>query len=351
VNEFMRELLFLPPQASTYATRVDGLHYFVITVTMLASLLIGGTAIYFMFRYQRRRWDQTTPRVAPSVLFETTIIAIPGAFFLLWFAIGYRDFVWWSQPPREAMDIYVMGKKWMWKFAYPDGPNGNEVLHVPVGRPVRLLLTSRDVIHSFWVPAFRIKMDALPGRYTSTWFEATRPGRYQLLCAEYCGTWHSRMRGAIVAMPQADFDEWLLRQRKGLQERLDASEIDPDVGPFAEGLAERGRRVAAVQGCFKCHSTDGSPHIGPTWLDLYMRRETLVDGTTVIADEGYLTRSIAVPQEQIVRGFPAVMPSYQGKLAPLDTAALLEFIKSLSSERLRATPAEEATFEPTNRPR
>ena len=139
---------------------------------------------------------------------------MPLFFFLLWFVQGFRDYIWYTTPPRNTMDVYVMGKKWMWKFAYAGGgPNAIGTLHVPANRPVRLLMTSRDVLHAFYVPDFRIKQDVLPGRYTETWFEATKPGRYQIMCAEYCGTWHSQMWGEVVVMPAADFDVWMAEQK------------------------------------------------------------------------------------------------------------------------------------------
>jgi cytochrome c oxidase subunit 2 len=313
---------------------------------MIVSLLIGTVAIYFMFRYARRRPGQGTPWVVPSRRFEALIIGVPLAFFLTWFAIGYRDYIWYANPPPDAQDVYVMGKKWMWKFSYPDGPNGVGTLHVPAHRPIRLLLTSRDVIHSFWVPEFRIKQDVLPGRYTATWFEATRPGRYQIMCAEYCGTGHSSMWGEVVVLPAAEYDAWLMRMRTGLAERIDTSGDVPDM---RGGLVDLGRRVAAVQGCFKCHSVDGTPHIGPSWLDLFGRHETLADGKVVVVDADYLTQSMMDPLRAIVRGFRPVMPSYLGKLSPPETAALVELIKSLTSTRLAPAPTKEATFEPAAR--
>jgi cytochrome c oxidase subunit 2 len=344
LNDTVRSMLWVPRAASTFSERVDRLHLFVITVTMVASLLIGIVAIYFMFKYARRGLDEPTPRVTPSVRFEAVIIAVPLALFLIWFALGYRDYVWYATPPKGTTDVYVMAKKWMWKFSYPDGPNGLATLHVPANRPVRLLLTSRDVIHSFFVPDFRIKQDVLPGRYTSTWFEATQPGRYRIMCAEYCGTWHSHMWGEVIAMPPAEFDEWLLAERRGLRGRIDSSEEDGE--KLQRGVVLEGQRIAAVQGCFKCHSTDGSPHIGPTWLGLYQRRETLEDGKTVVADEGYLTDSMSDPLARIVKGYRPVMPSYRGKLSPIEIAALVEFIKSLQSPNLEPVPAKEASFEP-----
>ncbi|MEP6652330.1 MAG: cytochrome c oxidase subunit II [Myxococcales bacterium] len=349
MNEIMRTILWLPEQASTFAKAVDELHYFVITVTMLSSVAVGLLAFGFFFKYRQLRPRQSTPIVIPSVKFELAVVVVPLAFFLAWFVQGYRDYVWYTTPPKDTMDVYVMGKKWMWKFAYPDGPNAVGTLHVPAHRPVRLLLTSRDVIHSFFVPDFRIKMDVLPGRYTETWFEATKPGRYQILCAEYCGTWHSQMWGEVVVMPPAEFDSWMLQQRSGvgLTDRVDTATDD---GPSFHGtLVEYGKRVAMAQGCLKCHSLDGDPHIGPTWLDLYRRTETLETGETVLADEAYLTDSMIDPRAKIVKGFKPVMPTYRGKLAAPDAAALVEFIKSLRSQNLDNLPSKEAIYEPARR--
>jgi len=347
MNDFMRTILWLPEQASTFALKVDTLHYFIITVTMIASLAVGLLAFGFFFLYRQRRPGQSTPIVEPSVRFELTVIALPMIFFLAWFVQGFRDFVWYTTPPKDTTDVYVMGKKWMWKFAYPDGPNAIGTLHVPANRPVRLLMTSRDVIHSFFVPDFRIKMDVLPGRYTEAWFEATKPGRYQVLCAEYCGTWHSQMWGEVVVMPPAEFDDWLADQKRGLGERADSGGDD---GPSFHGtIVEYGKKVAMAQGCLKCHSLTGEPHIGPTWLDLYHRRETLENGETVVADEGYLTDSMIDPRAKIVKGYKPVMPTFRGKLTAPEAAALVEFIKSLRSNHLENVPSKEAVYEPASR--
>jgi cytochrome c oxidase subunit 2 len=345
-EELMRRLLWLPEQNSTFAPRIDHLHYFVITVTMLASLVTGILAVVFLFKYRQRSQNQSTPIVVPSVKFEIVVIGLPLFFFLLWFVQGYQDYVWYTTPPEDAMDVYVMAKKWMWKFSYGgEGPNAIGTLHVPANRPVRLLMTSRDVIHSFFVPDFRIKQDVIPGRYTETWFEATKPGRYQVFCSQYCGTWHSQMWAEVVVMPGPEFDQWLLDERKGqLSARVDSGGDD---GPeFHGSLVEYGKRVAMAQGCVKCHSLDGEPHIGPTWLDLYDKKETLENGETVIADEAYLTDSMIDPRGKIVKGFKPVMPTYKGRLAAPDAAALVEFIKSLRTPGLEAVPSKEAIYEP-----
>jgi cytochrome c oxidase subunit 2 len=199
---------------------------------------------------------------------------------------------------------------------------------------VRLLLTARDVIHSFYVPEFRLKQDALPGRYTEAWFEVKRPGHYQVLCAEFCGLDHSQMRAEVVALEPGEFEAWRARE-KSL----------PTLGP----LAELGRTVAARQGCFQCHSIDGTPHIGPTWLGLYQREEPLKSGERIRADVAYLTESMMDPGAKVVAGFNPVMPPFQGRLSAAEVAALVEFIKSLRPERPVPPAAQEPTYVPAPR--
>lgn len=347
LNDIMRRLLWLPEQASTFATRVDYLHYFVVIVTMLGAGLTGGVCVYFLFKYREKKKLASTPIVEPSHRFEIMAAVLPTILFLLWVVIGFRDFVWVNTPPANAMDVYVTGKKWMWHFAHPDGPNENAVLHVPAHRPVRLLMTSRDVIHSFFVPEFRVKQDVVPGRYSELWFEATKPGRYQIFCTEFCGTWHSQMTGEVIVMEPGEFDQWLSRQQQGpLPDRVDVSSTEGSSTQFRNDLISYGRRVAASQGCFKCHTIDGEPHIGTTWVDLYMRPTELVDGRTVIADEGYLTESMMDPYIKVVKGYAQVMPSYRGKLTAPEAAALVEFIKSLRSNRLEHLESKEPVYGP-----
>jgi cytochrome c oxidase subunit 2 len=334
VNELLRTLLFLPDQASSFAGQVDRLHYFVIITTFIASAAVGLGALFFFWRYRRRSEGETTPHVEPSVSIEVAFVTVPLVFFLTWFAMGFRDFITLTTPPRDATDIYVMGKQWMWKFSYPEGPNSIDTLRVPADRPIRLLLTSRDVIHSFYVPAFRIKQDALPGRYTQTWFTATRTGRFPLFCAEYCGLTHSGMVGEVVVMPGPEFDAWLADQRRGLSERVDSADVRVEQVQPESSMVEQGRSLATRQGCTRCHSVDGTNHIGPTWLDLYRRRELLTTGQTVEADEAYLTESMMDPRAKVVAGFDPVMPSFRGQLSPSEVAALVEYIKSLRTDRV-----------------
>ncbi len=327
MNELLRRLLFLPDQASTFALDVDHLHYFVILTTFVMSTGVGLTAIWFFIRYRRRSETQTTPHIEPKMWMEALFVAVPLMFFIGWFFLGYREFVRQATPPIDSMDVYVMGKKWMWKFAYPDGPNGVNVLHVPAGRNVRLLMTSRDVIHSFYVPEFRVKMDVLPGRYTQIWFNATTPGRYQILCAEYCGAGHSIMRGEVIVLKPQEYEDWLAMERRGLlASQQDGAPTALDCVPPLGNLIEQGRRIAADQGCLKCHTIDGTRHIGPTWLDLYQRRERLSDGSMVFVDEAYLTESMMDPAQKI--------------------AALVEYIKSLQSDAVRTGPSEGPAYAP-----
>jgi cytochrome c oxidase subunit 2 len=338
-------MLFLPEQASDHARQVDALHFFVIGTTMVAAAGVFATAIWFFIRYRRRAGDGPTPRIEPKAIHEVIFVGLPLSFFLLWFAIGFPQFVKLQQPPAGALDVYVQGKKWMWKFAYPGGPSAVDVLRVPAGRPVRLLITSRDVIHSFDVPALRVKQDALPGRYTQTWFNADRPGRYEIFCAEYCGLSHSGMLAELVVMPQEEFDQWVTQQRRGVAQAQDSAPAAGEVVRPASSVVEEGRRIAGDQGCLKCHSLDGTRHIGPTWVDLYMRQERLDSGKEIVADEAYLTKSMMDPGADIAKGFQNVMPTYQGKLAPPEAAAIVEFIKSLKTPAVRSGPSEGPVYE------
>jgi cytochrome c oxidase subunit 2 len=345
MNELYRRLLFLPEQASQYAHDVDLLHYVIITTTFIGAAGVFLAAIYFFVRYRRRSDSDVTPKVSPTLLHEVLFIGGPLVLFLAWFAIGFPQYMRLSTPPADAMDVFVQGKKWMWKFAYPGGPNSIDALRVPAGRPVRLLITSRDVIHSFYVPALRVKQDALPGRYTQTWFKADRPGRYEIFCAEYCGLSHSGMLGELIVMPAADFDDWLTQQRRGLARAQDAAPVPGETVLASSNVVEEGRRVAAEQGCLKCHSVDGTRHIGPTWQDLYLREEKLLTGKSVVADEAYLTKSMMDPAADIVQGYQNVMPTYQGKLTPPETAAIVEYIKTLRTMAVRSGPSEGPAYE------
>lgn len=339
MNEYLRRFLFLPRQMSSVAYDLDQLHYAVILTTMAGAVLVTLVGGYFIVRY--RRPDLTThganpdALVKPHVLFEVSAVIGLAVLFLLFWTIGLRMFVRLRVAPEGAMDVYVTAKKWMWKFAYPAGARSIAQLYVPAGRPVRLVMTSRDVIHSFFVPEFRVKQDVVPGRYTTVWFEAVAPGRYPILCTQYCGTGHSTMRGEVVALAPEDFDRWLSGQDPGAARLPGPRYVEPQLGltdaaPAAPlSMVRQGERVAAEHGCLRCHSLDGSPFLGPTWAGLYDAVVPLEDGKEVTADVAYLTESIMDPAVKIHRGYAPLMPSYQGLLGAPEVAAIVELIKSL----------------------
>lgn len=310
MNELLRSLLGLPPAASSVADGIDALHLLVITVTMVIATYVLASAAWFAMRYARRRDDQLTERLVATRRHEAlTIGAVLFAFLLFW-GIGYRQYLAMTSAPPDAEVVYVEAKQWMWKFTYADGRDANDVLTVPAGKPIALVMSSRDVIHSFYVPAFRTKADVLPGRQTRTWFSAKEPGTYPIWCAEYCGVSHSRMRGEVVVLSPEDYARW--RGTRGTGD-----------------LVAVGREVAARRACTACHTLDGQRHIGPTWSGLYGSERVLADGRRVVADEAYLTRSMMDPLSDVVAGYPQVMPTYRGQLSAAEAGALVELIKSL----------------------
>jgi cytochrome c oxidase subunit 2 len=345
VNHFLRRLLFLPPQASSFAREIDTLHYFVIITTMAGATLVTVVGAYLVFRYRVR--DRTLPpkrsmpAPRPSHWMEGGLIVGLFGLFIAWWAIGFAQYVRVRVAPEGTLDIYVTAKQWMWTFGYPDGQHAISTVYVPAGRPVKLIMTSRDVIHSFYVPDFRVKQDVVPGRYTTVWFSVNEPGTHQILCAEMCGTGHSLMRGEVVALAPADYARWLAA---GPPEAL-AGPVDDQpatVDRFTPreplSLVRAGMRAAAERGCLRCHTLDGTPHIGPTWAGLYGSLIPLVGGATVIGDEAYLTESMMDPLAKVHLGFPPVMPTYQGLLASPDASAIVELIKSLRELRTATSP-------------
>lgn len=368
MNEILRRFLWLPPQSSTAAYEIDWLHYFVILVTIFGTLLVPIVGAYFLIKYRRPGQGLERP-TAPSIasdppaagtpptrpsqpvgkvpfFVEMVVIVVLLSFFVLWWFIGYRQYIWLRVPPEDAMEVYVMGKQWMWKFSYPDGSASVGNLYVPAGRPIKLIMNSRDVIHSFFVPDFRIKQDVLPGRYTTVWFEVKEPGVHDIFCTEYCGTGHSMMRGQVIALSPEDYERWLDGNKDlGIAgQRYEEPAVVGDFSPEEElELAKMGEIAAARYGCLRCHSVDGAPHIGPTWARLYGSKITLANGETLRVDEAYLTESMMDPQAKIRHGFKAVMPTYQGIIRMGETAAIVEYIKSLRDyeDAPRVPPMEE----------
>ena len=307
----LQNTAWLPEAASTVAPEVDRLFHFWALVSALLLIGVVGAMTFFVVRYRRRHRDEVPAPVKEKKSIELAWIVVPTILVMIVFVWGFRVFIKMYTAPPDAYEILVHGYQWYWEFEYPNGVKTTGELHVPAGQPVKLRMTSADVIHSFYVPAFRVKQDVLPDRYSSLWFEATKPGEYTVFCTEYCGTQHSGMLAKVIVHPREEFETWL--KSAGVPEDMP--------------LAELGARLYREKACFSCHSIDGSPGVGPTFKGLFGHEVELEDGTTVIADENYLRESILQPGAKIVKGFPNVMPASYASLSEREVAALIEFIK------------------------
>ena len=305
---------FSPDQASSYSGGVDSLFAFLCVLTILFGTVITLLIIYFAVKYRRRHKDEIPGAIEGSMKLELLWSVIP-------FFIAMGIFVWGAQlyytmyhAPGEALEVYVVAKQWMWKFQHLDGQREINELHVPLGRKVKITMTTEDVIHSFFVPAFRIKLDVVPGKYSTVWFEATKPGRYHLFCAEYCGTSHSGMIGWVEVMEPQAFQAWLAG------------------GAPSASLAASGQKLFQEKACNNCHRAD-NPR-GPLLDGLFGSRVELDDGQTVIADENYLRESIFNSQAKVVAGFPrpSIMPVFQGSLTEEQVLQLVAYIKSIGPQ-------------------
>ncbi|HUH11929.1 MAG TPA: cytochrome c oxidase subunit II [Longimicrobiales bacterium] len=328
-----RGLPFFPEQASTLAREVDALYFFLLAVTAFFSTLIAVLVIVFVLRYRRRSERDVPPAIHGSLALELTWTLIPLAILLGVFVWSAKIFYAMFRPPAGSMNVYVVGKRWMWKAQHLTGQREINELHVPVGVPVRLHLTSEDVIHSFFVPAFRVKRDVIPGRYTSVWFEATRAGRYHLFCAEFCGTKHSQMIGSIVVMEPDDFQQWL-------------------AGGATGSMASAGEKLFSDLGCGTCHRPDSLAR-GPSLQGLFGGPVRLVTGEVVTADESYVREAIVNPSAKVVEGFQPVMPTYQGLIGEEGLMQLIAYIQSLgeAGSRLGApSPAPGGAAAPASSP-
>jgi cytochrome c oxidase subunit II len=303
----------LPPVNSTVAGDVDALFTFINVVSLIILLGITAAIIYFSIRYKRKSEDDVTPVIKHNTALEVTWTVVPLILILIVFAWGFRGYMDMRTPPPNAYEVYVTANSFFWQFTHPNGVQTTNELHVPSGRPVKLIMQSRDVIHSFFVPDYRIKQDVLPGRYTTAWFQTKHSGESVVFCTEYCGTGHSAMSAKVIAMEVDDFNEWLEVQRIESQRELP--------------LAELGRNLYQQQGCFACHSIDGSANIGPTFQGLYGSTRNFTDGTSLVADDEYIRESIYDPAAKIVAGYNNVMISYRGLIDDNQMNALIEFIK------------------------
>jgi cytochrome c oxidase subunit 2 len=301
-----------PESASTMASRVDALYFFLLGVSGFFSLLIAGLIVYYAVKYRRRSPDAVGANIHGGLALELTWTIVPLIITMVIFVWGASVFVAMSHPPAETLNVYVVGKQWMWKFQHLDGQREINELHVPVGRAVKLIMTSEDVIHDVFVPAFRIKADVLPGRYTDIWFQPTKPGRYHLFCAEYCGTRHSGMIGEVVVMEATEYEAWLS-------------------GGTAQGsLASAGERLFQDLACNTCHRPDSQGR-GPVLQGLFGKTQTLQSGEKVVVDEAYVRESILNPGAKITAGFQPIMPAFQGLVTEEQLLELIEYVKSLQA--------------------
>ena len=276
--------------------------------------------MWFAFRYRRKHADEIGAHIEGSLPLELAWSIIPTLIAMVMFVWGAKLYYEMRRPPAESLQVYAVGKQWMWKFQHQGGQREINELHVPVGRPVKVLVTSEDVLHDLYFPSFRTKIDAIPGRYMPMWFTATKPGRYHIFCAEYCGTKHSGMIGTVIVMEPTQYQEWL-------------------AGGATEGtMAERGSKLFNDLACNTCHLDNGQGR-GPSLKDLVGKAVEMTDGSTAVVDEGYLRESILNSQARVVKGFQPLMPTFQGLVSEEGLAALIEHIKSLSPQSASAAPA------------
>jgi cytochrome c oxidase subunit II len=318
-----------PDSASAMSGNVDALYIFLLlvsfTMTGLIFLMVGIFAVQF-----RKRAGHKAEQIEGSTPLELTWSIIPFSMMMIFFVWGALIYFRERTPPQNSAEVYVVAKQWMWKIEHMEGQREINELHVPVGRDIKLIMTSQDVIHSFYMPAFRIKQDVLPGRYTMEWFRATKPGTYHLFCAEYCGTQHSGMIGSIVVMDDRDYAAWMS-------------------GSGNQPLAVTGQKLFSELGCITCHRSDTQGR-GPNLVGVFGKPVLLEDGRTVMVDENYVRESILEPGAKIVRGFKPVMPTFQGQVSDEQLNALVAYVKSLnqpqSGQGLNATGMAAATPQP-----
>jgi cytochrome c oxidase subunit II len=317
----MGDLQLFPVQASTVAPQVDLIFLGLVGLSSFFSLIVILFIIYFGIRYRRGSLvDRSNP---PTTSMKIELSWIFGLLFLGMGAFGSAAIVYFNQsrPPDDALEIYVVGRMWMWQFQHPDGPREIDELHVPLGQPVRLIMTSQDVIHSLYIPAFRTKYDVIPGRYTNLWFEATRTGVYHLFCAEYCGTDHSGMRGQVVVMEPREYQRWLTENQTGAS------------------LPEHGSALFTQLGCEGCHEPDAGQR-GPELAGRFGQSVNLASGGTVTFDENYIMESILRPGAKLAAGYEPIMPTYQGQVTETEIAQIVSYIKSLSEPVIVAETIE-----------
>ena len=318
LEKWLREFPLFPPEASKIAPQMDALYFFMVLVSLVGLTIVILLVLSFSLLYHKRRHPHAV-QIEGSTLLEATWTIIPLGLFLIMFVWGALIYFRVYTPPANAMNIYVVGKQWMWKAEHPGGQHEIDALHVPTGRAIQLTLISQDVFHSFSIPAFRVKREAIPGRYTTVWFEATEPGTYHLFCTQYCGTNHSEMVGDIVVMKPDEFQRWLAGSTSG------------------NSLAQDGERLFASLSCNACHNATPEAR-GPNLANVYGSHLTLANGQQVTVDDAYLRDAILNPSQHVTQGYVPIMPTYQGQISEDGVIALVEYIKNLNSDyRLQQT--------------
>jgi len=306
---------WLPEVASNLAGKVDAVIWFITVISLVFFILISIFLVYFAIRYRRRQENEETPYITGSHVLETIWTIIPSILLIVIFVYAFVVYKDMRTPPEDSLEVTVIGRQWLWQFKYNNGKTTLNELYIPEGRPIKLVMTSEDVLHSFFVPAFRVKQDLVGGMYTYLWFTPTKTGTYELYCTEYCGTGHSTMLGKVIVMSPQEYEKW----EKGEEEKAVAS-LPP---------AELGKQLYTQRGCNACHSIDGSSLVGPTWKGLYGHEVVLQDGTKVTADENYIREAILEPQAKMVKGFGPVMPSFKGVISDDEISDLIAYIKTL----------------------
>jgi cytochrome c oxidase subunit 2 len=306
----MSSFPLFPEAASSIAHEVDLIYFFILAVCSFFAVLVSALVVFFAVKFRRRHADEVGADIHGSIALELLWTVIPFLLSMVMFIWGADLFFRIARPPADSMEVFVVGKQWMWKVQHPEGVREINELHVPVNRNVKITLGSEDVLHDYYIPAFRVKMDAVPGKLTTMWFKATKPGVYQIFCAEYCGTQHSGMIGHVTVMEEHDYEAWL-------------------AGGRSTGTAvENGERLFTDLACITCHKADTTGR-GPVLAGVFGSQVRLMDGRTVVADENYLRESIVNPQAKIVLGYQPIMPTFQGTVSEENLMQLIAYIKTL----------------------
>jgi len=304
----------MPEEASSFAFEVDLFYLFLFALTGFFTVLIGGAALYFLVKYRRRSQGEVPEQIEGHLKLEIAWTVIPFVISMFIFVWGAKLYYQMYTAPKDALEIFVTGKQWMWRAQHPDGQREINELHVPLGRRVKLTMTSEDVIHAYFIPAFRTKTDVVPGRYTTSWFTPTKAGTYRLFCAEYCGTQHSGMIGKVIVMEYPDYQAWLRN-------------VPRDKSP-----AEAGEQLFTSLACVNCHLGNNTGR-GPSLQDLFGKDVKLANGGVVKADETYLRESILNPGAKVVAGYSNDMPTFQGLVTEEQVAMIIQYIKSIGPKQ------------------